>query len=149
MTLLYRSHRGHYEDSIATVREVRDLAHLVEVIREERAGWPDQDEVTAESIGVTPYHGTDARNGWDTHLVTINGRAVGYTNGPLPPQADHRSPGEWQAEMMRRLVALGYAGFSFGPGTRWWPINKVGEKMAGPFISTEAFDAWLTEREQA
>ena len=63
--------------------------------------------------------------------------------------AKHRGPGEWQAEMLRRLIALGYDGFRFGPGIRWWPISADGTKAAGPFTSTSEFDAWLDERERA
>lgn len=31
-------------------------------------------------VTVTPY-GWDSRIGWDTHIVCLNGRACGYTNG--------------------------------------------------------------------
>jgi hypothetical protein len=58
-----------------------------------------------------------------------------------------RLPGEWQAEMTQRVLALGYAGWMFGPGINWWPIDKHQNKVAGPFTSTEAFDLWLTQQE--
>lgn len=58
-------------------------------------------------------------------------------------------PGQWQAEMVRRVMALGYAGFAFGPGNNWWPIDHNQKKIAGPFTSTGEFDTWLTEQEQA
>ena len=56
-------------------------------------------------------------------------------------------PGVWQAETLRRLEALGYAGFRFGRGVNWWPVDDNNEPVAGPFHSTDEFDAWLTERE--
>lgn len=62
-----------------------------------------------------------------------------------PPSIDYR-PGEWQARTMRRLAALGY-GFRFGPGVRWWPTNDRNRKIAGPFHSSEQFDAWIAEQE--
>jgi hypothetical protein len=58
-----------------------------------------------------------------------------------------RKPGEWQAATMERLTALGYAGFIFGPGVNWWPMDADQRKVAGPFTSTEAFDAWLSAQE--
>jgi hypothetical protein len=61
-----------------------------------------------------------------------------------------RAPGEWQAETIRRLLALGYDGFTFGPGVNWLVIDGVTRQVAGgPFISTDEFDAWLTEQEKA
>jgi hypothetical protein len=35
-------------------------------------------EVAVEPIGVDP------RNGWDTHIVLVDGKPWGYTDGPLP-----------------------------------------------------------------
>jgi hypothetical protein len=67
------------------------------------------------------------------------------------PQTDAEAspPAAWQAEVCRRLGALGYAGFVFGPGVNWWPIDNVtGQKVAGPFTTTKQFDTWLTEREE-
>jgi hypothetical protein len=57
-------------------------------------------------------------------------------------------PGQWQATMVQRLMTLGYAGFSFGPGDNWWPIDHEQKKVAGPFKTTIDFDAWLTRQEQ-
>lgn len=68
---------------MALVVEIADHAALVEAIRHDRDGWPDQDEVTPESVAVIPYGGVDRRTGWDTWLVTVRGNAVGFTNGPM------------------------------------------------------------------
>jgi hypothetical protein len=56
-------------------------------------------------------------------------------------------PRMWQATTMKRLLALGFAGFIFGPGVNWWPMNDHQQKVAGPFTSAAEFDAWLTEVE--
>lgn len=56
--------------------------------------------------------------------------------------------GKWQAETIRRLMALGYAGFIFGPGVNWWPMDGKQRKVAGPFRGIGEFDAWLTAQEQ-
>lgn len=71
---LFRFHRGSLEESMATCREVNGLFDLVEIL-------------TASGIGpgkieIKPY-GRDDRIGWDTHMVTVDGNAVGFTNGPL------------------------------------------------------------------
>jgi hypothetical protein len=54
----------------------------------------------------------------------------------------------WQTATLSRLGALGYDGFIFGPGVRWW-VMKDGAKVAGPFASTEAFDEWLDREVRA
>ena len=36
--------------------------------------------VEPSDIKIEPYGGIDTRNGWDTHLVTIRGRAHGFTD---------------------------------------------------------------------
>jgi hypothetical protein len=53
----------------------------------------------------------------------------------------------WQTRMMARITSLGLGGFAFGPGVNWWPLDEHGRKSAGPFKSTDEFDAWLTEQE--
>lgn len=54
--------------------------------------------------------------------------------------------GQWQAEMFRRLMALGHTGFIFDCGN-WWPIDREQKIVAGPFATTAEFDAWLTDQE--
>lgn len=51
--------------------------------------------------------------------------------------------------MLRRVEMLGFAGFRFGPGINWWPVDSDRQPVAGPFITPEAFDAWLTAQEAA
>jgi len=73
-TTLFRWHRGTLEESLATVVEVADRPALDAVLKD---GWYETGVVI-----VKPY-GFDARIGWDAHIVTVNGVAVGFTNGPL------------------------------------------------------------------
>jgi hypothetical protein len=65
----------------------------------------------------------------------------------MPETVEPMRPGQWQANTLARLEALGYAGFNFGPGVMWWPIDHDHNLVAGPFITTDEFDAWLTCQE--
>jgi hypothetical protein len=41
--------------------------------------WPQSGSITVE-----PHGGIDKRVGWDTHLVCVDGMAVGYTDRAVP-----------------------------------------------------------------
>lgn len=70
----YRPHRGGLAESMLEVVELDgSLAALEAHVRKT---WPVGD------IKVEPYGGYDKRIGWDTHIVTIDGSAVGFTDGP-------------------------------------------------------------------
>ena len=75
---LFRFHRGGLDESMETVQEVYSMAGLVRAIRRASgfATFEDSD------VEVKPQ-GYDKRIGWDTHMVTIKGNAIGYTSGPL------------------------------------------------------------------
>jgi hypothetical protein len=77
-----REHRGSLDDSMATVREFSGTrAELCEIIR---ASWePCCPSFTAKQLKVRPYH-YDARIGWDTYLISIDGYGVwGMADGTL------------------------------------------------------------------
>lgn len=79
MDRLIRQHRATLEESMKTVRPVRDRDQLVEIIRLSLVDWP----VKPKQIKVVPY-GYDSRIGWDTYLITIDGWGVwGMANGPI------------------------------------------------------------------
>lgn len=80
--VIYRRHRGSLIASMDTATEVRDLANLVETIRRDREGWPDQAEVSEETVKIE-FYGRDDRIGWTAYLVSVNGQVAGFTNGPL------------------------------------------------------------------
>ena len=69
----FRFHRGSLADSMATVREVNSLYELITALN---------DVCEPGKVLIKPYC-YDDRIDWDTHIVTIDGRAVGFTDGPL------------------------------------------------------------------
>lgn len=74
---LFRENRSLLEDSMKTVVEVNSRAelkrHLYKVI-------PYMD---INSILDVKWYARDDRIGWDTYLVTLDGCAIGFTNGDL------------------------------------------------------------------
>jgi hypothetical protein len=78
---LVREHRGGLDESMTTVRPVRDREHLIEVIRESLA--PFGKIVESAQISVGPYC-FDPRIEWDTYIIEIEGYGVwGMANGPI------------------------------------------------------------------
>lgn len=75
---VFRWHRGSLDESMASSVPCRTLAQLVGILRT-GMGLGD---VSAERVDVKRYT-FDERTGWDTHLVTVDGNAVGMTNGAL------------------------------------------------------------------
>ncbi len=73
---LYRDHRGSLADSMSTVQQmdsIEDLeTHLSKVYKQPSVGI----------ITVEPYV-YDKRVGWNTYIVCVDGRAVGFTDGPV------------------------------------------------------------------
>lgn len=72
---LFRFHRGSLSDSMNTVVPVSGLYELIAQLS--KLYEPGK-------ILVRPY-GYDKRTGWNTHIVTIDGNAVGFTDGPIEP----------------------------------------------------------------
>lgn len=80
-----RQHKGGYDESMATTVELESTkAALLQAITNSgliRIPNP----LTEDQIHVEPVK-IDSRNGWNTHIVTIQGWGVyGYTDGPLNP----------------------------------------------------------------
>ena len=75
---LFRWHRGSLDESMATATPCHTLAKLIEILRT----GPGLEDVAAERVDVTHYT-YDERIDWDTYLVTVDGNAVGMTNGEL------------------------------------------------------------------
>lgn len=75
MSFLYRDHRGSLEDSMKTVQEMesfKDLQkHLFSIY--------GKGEIT-----IKPYT-FDSRIDWETYIVCIDGKAVGFTNDGVAP----------------------------------------------------------------
>jgi hypothetical protein len=78
----YRPHRELLEDSMREVAEIKDFDELVRHMRNEVQDWyPPEELPTPDNVKVEPYI-FDDRIGWDTYIVTVNGNAWGFTNGP-------------------------------------------------------------------
>ena len=75
----YRDHRGSLEASMLSVREMPNRAALVEHLRETYG----RHELVRDDLIEVKHYCYDERIGWDTWIVTLNGGAVGFTDGPL------------------------------------------------------------------
>lgn len=84
----YRPHRHLLADSMHEMREVDSFAELVRCMRSEVQSWYPADQLpTEDNTAVKPYC-RDDRIGWDTYIVTVNGQAWGFTDGPCERQDD-------------------------------------------------------------
>lgn len=72
----FREHRGSLADAMETVIEVKSLdelrKHLYKVMPYKRG-----------ALLKVEFYTYDERINWNTYLVTLDGNAVGYTNGEL------------------------------------------------------------------
>lgn len=76
--VVYRPHRGGLAQAMRERQEVRDLAHLCEIIQS------DPSSVTVEEYGNYGHGSADKRIGWPaTYIVCANGHVEGFTSGPL------------------------------------------------------------------
>lgn len=87
-----RQHRGGFEESMQTVIEIEPTkAAVLQAIKDlSLIGFPtatNPDQVTVEPYTFGAYNDSyDPRNGWNTHIVTVEGWGVfGFTDGPLNP----------------------------------------------------------------
>lgn len=79
----YRPHRGTLAEAMKEVIEVENLQDLIEHMQQEVIDWYPLNELpTLENTKIEPYI-FDDRIGWDTHIVTVNGQAWGFTDGPF------------------------------------------------------------------
>jgi hypothetical protein len=78
-----RQHRGGLAESMATTVEIEaTMPSLLAAMRPVMAPWGV--DLTPDMVHVEPYGGIDKRIGWDTYIVTMDGRGVyGFTDGPL------------------------------------------------------------------
>lgn len=71
----YRDHRGTLKESLDTTKEIGSLGELKDYL----TTIYGDGKVEINKYGT----GIDGRCGWDTHIVTHNGNAVGFTDGKL------------------------------------------------------------------
>ena len=88
----FRWHRGGYEESMSTTVEVRNFKELRKIILLKMAhdlleadpdGTLDFIQIWPIKVKVHKAYLWDYRNDWNTHIVTADGQAVGFTDGPL------------------------------------------------------------------
>jgi len=71
-TIKFREHRGTLDEAMKTVVE---LEPTVAALATHLGAKPKQLQVKKYVY--------DDRIGWDTHIVTVDGMAVGFTSGPV------------------------------------------------------------------
>jgi hypothetical protein len=76
--MLYRDHRGGLAESMATVVDLPRTRLALFAHLKSRPLMPD---FTMDDMKVE-FYTYDDRIDWNTYIVTINGNAVGFTNGP-------------------------------------------------------------------
>jgi len=74
----FRWHRGSLDDSMQTVVDFESFDGLVSILR----ATPYTPSFDTSDIKVEKYC-YDPRIEWDTYIVTIDGNAIGFTDGPL------------------------------------------------------------------
>lgn len=82
-----RAHRELLEDSIKTMKEIEPTRNAVyDYFLQQQDDHDLQmeflDRYSRGDIEVKPYH-YDSRILWHTHIVTLKGNAIGFTDSPL------------------------------------------------------------------
>lgn len=67
--VLFRQHREFLDEAMETVQEISSIA--------------DIERITGYNNITVEKYAYDKRIDWDTYIVCENGRACGFTNGPL------------------------------------------------------------------
>lgn len=81
VSVLFREHRASLEDSMNTVVTVTSRKELFKHI------YNVFPYVDRNAVLDLILYSKDERNGWlYTYLVTLNGCAIGFTNGDLPDE---------------------------------------------------------------
>ncbi len=79
----FRFHAGGYNESMATAFECSSTVKALKQSIRRRNPFPFVSN-DFKNIVVKPYGtGIDSRNGWDTHIVLIDGYPIGFTDGPI------------------------------------------------------------------
>lgn len=66
------------DEAMSHVVLIKDRDHLIEYLKREYDFW----QPTNENVKIEHY-GQDDRIDWDTYLVTIDGKAALFTDGPV------------------------------------------------------------------
>ena len=71
-----------FDESMEHVKEFQSRAELIEFLKAEWLAWK------ADSVVAIEPWGYDERIGWRTHLLTIDGKAALFTDGPDWPEGN-------------------------------------------------------------
>ncbi len=71
------------DEAMGKLVDIRGRSHLLEYLKQEYDFW----EPTDENVKVE-FYGRDDRIDWDTYLVTIDGKAALFTDGPVPKEQE-------------------------------------------------------------
>lgn len=77
-TLLFRPHRGGFDDSMKLVEEVHSLKDLTNIAGKLLNG------LVSDSMIRSSHYCYDERNKWNTHIIMVEGKGpIGFANGPI------------------------------------------------------------------
>lgn len=76
MSLLFRPVRGSFKQAMGEAFEVGSIDDVIRYLSKQMLP-ADKDNISIK------YYGFDERNNWETHLVLLDGEAVGYTSSEL------------------------------------------------------------------
>ncbi len=84
--ILFRPHRGSLQESMDAVVEVESFSALINMIKSDLSQYGHDLEINENTVSVREYH-YDRRNGWDTHIVSLERYGVfGFTNRSFAEQ---------------------------------------------------------------
>ena len=69
------------DEAMSRVVEIEDWEDLFRYLKREYDFW----QPTDENVEIK-FYCQDKRIGWNTYLVTIDGKAAVFTNGPVQPE---------------------------------------------------------------
>jgi len=72
--------------------EVVEVSGRPELIDHLQKVWMSEVNESGSNVTVENYGGIDERIDWDTHIVLVDGKPYGFTDGPVPDhdeQATH------------------------------------------------------------
>lgn len=73
-------------ETMAKVVEIPDWQALLDYLQEHYSFW----NPTKDNVAITPY-GYDDRIEWNTYIITIDGKAALFSNGPLKKEIKNMS----------------------------------------------------------
>lgn len=96
----FREQRGGFSESMATITEIPPTKEALVTLLNLRCvvSYTIKDP---DCVTVYGYGGVDSRCGWDTHLVVVEGKAVGFTDGPLRLELRVDSPLDYRFPITR------------------------------------------------